>query len=89
MPSKRFKASLGRSHHRPPYPFKAAKVVAGSLTDIHNAMVKCLFTINKSSLYKRDLSGPTSKNPEDLNLASVQAMQLVLFYLSIGHDRCR
>jgi hypothetical protein len=28
----------------------------------------------------------TGKNPEDSNLASVEAMQWVLLYLSIGHD---
>jgi hypothetical protein len=28
----------------------------------------------------------TGKNPEDSNLASVEAMQWALLYLSIGHD---
>jgi hypothetical protein len=32
---------------------------------------------------------PTGQNPEDSNLAwSVEAMQWVLLYLSVGHDRC-
>jgi hypothetical protein len=29
----------------------------------------------------------TRKNPEDSNLASIEAMQWALLYLSIGHDR--
>jgi hypothetical protein len=32
------------------------------------------------------LGVPTGKDPEDSNLASVEAMQWVLLYLSIGHD---
>jgi hypothetical protein len=31
---------------------------------------------------------PTGKNPDDSNLASMEVMQWVLLYLSIGHDRC-
>jgi hypothetical protein len=34
------------------------------------------------------LGVPTGKNPEDSNLAGVVAMQWVLLYVSIGHDRC-
>jgi hypothetical protein len=34
------------------------------------------------------LGVPTGKNPEDSNLASVEAMQWVILYLSIGHGRC-
>jgi hypothetical protein len=30
----------------------------------------------------------TGKNPEDSNLASVEAIQWVLLYLSISHDKC-
>jgi hypothetical protein len=30
----------------------------------------------------------TGKNPEDSNLASAEAMQWVLLYLSISHDKC-
>jgi hypothetical protein len=38
-------------------------------------MVKCLFVVNRSCIH-----------PEDSNLASVEAKQWVLLYLSIGHD---
>jgi hypothetical protein len=51
MSSMRFNASLDRSHHRPPYAFKAAAVVAGSPTGIHNAM-KCLFVVKRSTIHK-------------------------------------
>jgi hypothetical protein len=34
------------------------------------------------------LGVPTVKNPADSTLESVEAMQWVLLYLSIGHDRC-
>jgi hypothetical protein len=33
--------------------------------------------------YTRDLGVPTGKNPDDSNLASVEAMQWVLLYLSV------
>jgi hypothetical protein len=33
------------------------------------------------------LGVPTGKNPEDSNLATVEAIQWVLLYLSISHDR--
>jgi hypothetical protein len=33
------------------------------------------------------LGVPTTKIPRDSNLAKVEAMQLILLYLSIGHDR--
>jgi hypothetical protein len=51
-------------------------------------MVKCLFVVNRSCIYEGFSGVPTGKNPEDLNLASVEAMQWVLLYLSIGHDKC-
>jgi hypothetical protein len=62
------------SHHGPPQPFKHASVVADSLTAIHNAMAKCLFVVNRICIHGY-LSAPTGKNPEDSNLASVEAMQ--------------
>jgi hypothetical protein len=76
----RFSAHLGTSHHGPSHPFKDAGVVVDSLTGIYNAMVKCLFIV------KRNCIG-TTKNPRDSNLANVEAMQWILFNLSIGHDR--
>jgi hypothetical protein len=50
-----------------------AWLVAASLTGIHNAIVKCLFVVNRSCIEK-DFRFP--------------AMQWVLLYLSIGHDMC-
>jgi hypothetical protein len=44
----RFNARLDTSHQGPPHPFKDAGVVADSLTDIHSAMVKWLFSVNRS-----------------------------------------
>jgi hypothetical protein len=34
------------------------------------------------------LGVPTDENTEDSSQASVEAMQWVLLYLSIGHDKC-
>jgi hypothetical protein len=76
---------LDTSHHGPLHPFEDAGVVADSLTGIHH--VKCLFFVNRSCI-QRVLCVPTGKNPEDSNPASVEAMQWVLLYLSIGRDRC-
>jgi hypothetical protein len=45
----RFNAHLDTSHHGPPHPFKDAGAVADSLTGIHNAMVKFLFVVSRSS----------------------------------------
>jgi hypothetical protein len=70
------------------HPSKDAGVVADSLTSIHNAMVKCLFIVYRGCIHKCSQVTPQVKNAEDSNLASVEAMQWVLLYLSIGHDRC-
>jgi hypothetical protein len=80
MSSMRFNARLDG----PPHPFKGARVVADSLTGIHSAVVKCLFVVNRSRIYVSS----HVKNPEDSNLAGVEAMQWVLLYLSICHDKC-
>jgi hypothetical protein len=45
----RFNAHLDTSHHGSPHPYKDAEVVAGSLTGIHKAMVKCLFIVNRTA----------------------------------------
>jgi hypothetical protein len=50
-------------------------------------MVKCLFVVNRSCIHKGLWVSPTGKNPEDSNLASVEAIQWVVLYLSVGHDR--
>jgi hypothetical protein len=79
-----FNARVDTSHHWPPHQLKV-HVVTDSLAGIHNAMVvplRCQQTLHKQG----SLGGPTSKSPEDLNLASVEAMQWVLLYPSIGHD---
>jgi hypothetical protein len=87
MSSMRFNACLDTSHHGSPNPFRDAVVVADSLTSIHNAMVNCLFVVTGAA-YTRDFRCHHRKNPEDSNLASVEAMQWALLYLPIGHDRC-
>jgi hypothetical protein len=46
----RFNAGLNTSHHGPTQEFKAAAVVADSLTGINNAMVKCLFIVNRNCI---------------------------------------
>jgi hypothetical protein len=50
--SMRFYARLDTSHHGPLHPFEGASVVGDSLTDIRNAMVKCLFVVNMSCIHK-------------------------------------
>jgi hypothetical protein len=75
MSSMTFSAQLDIYFHGLLHVFKDARVVAGCLTDMHNAMVKCLFIVNRSCIHKRVLGVQTGKNPEDLNLASVGAMQ--------------
>jgi hypothetical protein len=87
MSSVRFNARLDTSHHGPPLPFKNAGGVADVLTGIHNATVKCLFIVNRSCMH-RLLGVPAGTNPEDSNLASVEAMQWALTYLTSCHDRC-
>jgi hypothetical protein len=52
MSSMRFNAHLDTSHHGSPHPYKDAGAVADSLTRIHNAMVKCLFVVNRSCIHK-------------------------------------
>jgi hypothetical protein len=47
-----FNARLDSSHHGPPHPFKDAGVVADSLTGIHNAILKCLFVVNRRCMNK-------------------------------------
>jgi hypothetical protein len=43
--------------------------------------------LSTGAAYIRVLSVPMSKNPEDSNLASVEATLWVLLCLFIGHDR--
>jgi hypothetical protein len=60
MSSMKFNVRLDTSHHGPPHPPKDAGVVADSLTGIHNAMVKCLFVVNRNCILKRFLDVPTA-----------------------------
>jgi hypothetical protein len=55
----KFSACLNMSHHGLPHLFKDARVVAYSLADIQNAMVRCLFIVNRSYKHKRFWVGPT------------------------------
>jgi hypothetical protein len=50
--STRFNADLDTSHHGRHCPFRDAGIVAGSLTGIHNAMVKYLFIVSRSCIHK-------------------------------------
>jgi hypothetical protein len=61
---------------------KDAGVIADSLTGINNGEVplRCQEELH--------LGVPTGTNPEDSNPSSVEVMQWVLLYLSIGHDKC-
>jgi hypothetical protein len=51
-------------------------------------MVKCLFVVNMNCVHEEGCLGVSArKMSEDSNLARVEAMQWVLLYLSISHDR--
>jgi hypothetical protein len=81
-----FSARLDTSHHGPPHPSKDAEAVSDSLTGVHNAMVKCLFVVNRRCIHK-GFRCPQGKTPEDSDLVIVEALQWVLLYVSIGHGR--
>jgi hypothetical protein len=75
MSSMTFIAQLDIYFHGLLHIFKDAGVFAGCLTDMHNAMVKCFFIVNRICIHKRVLGVQTGKNPEDLYLVSVGVMQ--------------
>jgi hypothetical protein len=52
MSSERFNARLDTSHQGPPHLFEDALLVVGSLTGIHNAVVKCFFVVKRSCIQK-------------------------------------
>jgi hypothetical protein len=52
MSSMTFKARLDTSHLGSLHPFKDAGIGADSLTGIHNVLVKWLFVVNRSCVYK-------------------------------------
>jgi hypothetical protein len=62
-----------------------AGVVAGSLRDIHNAVVKCL-SLSTVAAYTRVLGVVTGEGPEDSSQASLEAVQWVTLYLSVMMD---
>jgi hypothetical protein len=72
------------SHHGPPHPLKYAEVVERHPQCDGKMPLRC-----QQELHIQDVLGiSTGKNPKDSNLAIVEAMQWVLLYLSVGHDRC-
>jgi hypothetical protein len=84
MISVRFGACLDT--HRPPYQFRYVGAVANSLTGIHNAMVKFLFSVNRTA-YKWVASVPTGKIPEDPDMISVEDILHAVGPSLVGH-RC-
>jgi hypothetical protein len=64
-------------------PFKDVGVDANSLTGNYNGMVNCLFLVNTRCIRKGFLDVSSDKNPEDSNMARVEAN-----HLSVGHDTC-
>jgi hypothetical protein len=61
--------------------------VVDSLTNIHNATVQYLLIVNRRCIHKGFLLFPKVKIQNNSNLVSLEAMQWVLFCLSIGHDK--
>jgi hypothetical protein len=83
----RFNAHIYTSHQGPPHPFKNSGVVADSLKHPQfdgKVSLRC----QQEPQTQGFLGVPTGKNPKDSNLVSVEAMQWVLLYLSICHDKC-
>jgi hypothetical protein len=78
MSTMRFNAGTETSHHGLLHLFRSAGVVVDSLTGIHNAMVKCLFIVNRNCIHMGFLGVPIGKNPEDSNLLIMETIQWVL-----------
>jgi hypothetical protein len=76
MSSMRFNARLDMSHHGPPHPSDRHPKCDGEVP------LRCQQELDTQGC----LGVPTGKNPGDSNVASVEAMQWALLYLSIGHD---
>jgi hypothetical protein len=57
----RFNTRLDTSHLGPPHPCKDAGADADSLTGIHNAIVKCLFVVNRSCIHRGFCVSPQVK----------------------------
>jgi hypothetical protein len=84
MPSMRFNTRFDTSHHGPPHPFTDARVVADSLTDIHNARVKCLFVVLSCLCQIEETALPF---PQYALLHSVTCVQLRLITV-LGNCGC-
>jgi hypothetical protein len=72
-----FNACLDMSHYGPLHLFKDASIVADSL-DRHPQCSEVPLHYQQELHAEGFLSIPTGRNPEDSNLASVEAMQWVL-----------
>jgi hypothetical protein len=83
----RFSARLDTSHQGPQYPFKHAEIVADSLTYIRRTMVQCILIASRRCIHKGYMCLHRQKS-RGFNLASVEATQWVLLYVSIRHDKC-
>jgi hypothetical protein len=89
MSSMRFNQCLSMSYHGPLHPFRDAGVIVGSLTGIHNAMVKCLFIINRICIHKGFFRCPHRLKSRGFKSAERGGQHWVHLCLSIvGHDRC-
>jgi hypothetical protein len=75
--SLRFNAVLDISHYGLLHLFRGAGVVVDSVTDVCNAMMKCVFIVKRSCIYSGCLGVLIDKSSEDSNLASVEPMQLM------------
>jgi hypothetical protein len=85
----RFNECLNTSHHGRLHLFKVTQVVTDSLTGYDEKCngdmpLHCQQKLNTQGI----LGVPTGKNPEDSNQVSMEAMQWVHLYLSVGDDRC-
>jgi hypothetical protein len=79
-------AHMDTSDHGLLHPFEGSRVAANGLTAIKKVLMRCVFIfkqLNKLEI----LSAPTDKNLKNWGQVNVGAMQLVLLYLSILHDR--
>jgi hypothetical protein len=59
MTSMRFNGRHDTSHYGSAHPLEDTRVVADSLTDIHDSMVKC-FLLSRGTAYTSDFGSPHS-----------------------------
>jgi hypothetical protein len=88
MSSMKFNARLDTSHHGSPHPSKTDSIITDNLarhSQCHGEVpLHCQQELHTQGFWR--VSRGT--NSEASNLASVQTMQWVLLYLSIGHESC-